>query len=414
MVRPSVLIIVTLYLNIVYIGMHGTVEWLPGSPLGSTDTSWPDQLLGDIPNLYVYAANNPSESILSKRRGYSTIISYNVPPYARAGLYKDLNNIRELVSDYRADRSPSAIPLIAALLERTDLYKDIPFKPTKVTDVPANMVQTIPDDGILTPAMAEDLLQGSKSSAFIDLFDEYCARLTNYLIELENRIFSQGLHVIGEDINARKVFGYLQAVFSKSSSEETAVKEDLVLSDFVLYAIASEATRLSPIAEIRSKARLAEALRASFNGVSNLPEKMSFDEIDAVWLQIHDANAEWEPRSQIDYTDLLDEDSKFMLHLATSKGVQAALRYSFLLFQSNWGSRLADDEMYVLKRVGMKGIDDKGRLSVDINPSTIESAINLAQTLVRYSNEEIDSLLRGLNGEYIAAAPGGDLIRDGM
>ena len=31
---------------VVHVGMHGTVEWLPGSPLGGTATSWPDKLLG--------------------------------------------------------------------------------------------------------------------------------------------------------------------------------------------------------------------------------------------------------------------------------------------------------------------------------------------------------------------------------
>ena len=30
----------------VHMGMHGTVEWLPGSPLGNTALSWSDQLLG--------------------------------------------------------------------------------------------------------------------------------------------------------------------------------------------------------------------------------------------------------------------------------------------------------------------------------------------------------------------------------
>ena len=65
---------------IVHFGMHGTVEWLPGSPLGNTGYSWPDILLGNMPNLYIYAANNPSESILAKRRGYGVLISHNVPP----------------------------------------------------------------------------------------------------------------------------------------------------------------------------------------------------------------------------------------------------------------------------------------------------------------------------------------------
>ena len=54
---------------VVHLGMHGTVEWLPGSPLGGTASSWPDRLLGAAPNIYLYAANNPSESILAKRRG---------------------------------------------------------------------------------------------------------------------------------------------------------------------------------------------------------------------------------------------------------------------------------------------------------------------------------------------------------
>jgi magnesium chelatase subunit H len=70
---------------LVHFGMHGTVEWLPGSPLGNSGFSWSDVLLSSMPNVYVYAANNPSESIIAKRRGYGTIVSHNVPPYGRAG-----------------------------------------------------------------------------------------------------------------------------------------------------------------------------------------------------------------------------------------------------------------------------------------------------------------------------------------
>lgn len=70
---------------LVHFGMHGTVEWLPGSPLGNTGFSWSDVLMSNTPNMYIYAANNPSESIIAKRRGYGTIVSHNVPPYGRAG-----------------------------------------------------------------------------------------------------------------------------------------------------------------------------------------------------------------------------------------------------------------------------------------------------------------------------------------
>lgn len=55
-------------------------------------------LPGDLPNVYVYACNNPSESIIAKRRGYGTIVSYNVPPYGRAGLYKQMAELKALLA----------------------------------------------------------------------------------------------------------------------------------------------------------------------------------------------------------------------------------------------------------------------------------------------------------------------------
>jgi hypothetical protein len=85
---------------VLHFGMHGTEEWLPGTPLGNTGECWPDILTGGLPNVYVYAANNPSESLLAKRRGYGTLVSHNVPPYSRAGLYKELQTMRGLIADY--------------------------------------------------------------------------------------------------------------------------------------------------------------------------------------------------------------------------------------------------------------------------------------------------------------------------
>jgi len=114
---------------IVHFGMHGTVEWLPGSPLGNTGYSWSDLLLGNLPNLYIYAANNPSESILAKRRGYGVLISHNVPPYARAGLYKELMSLREIMAEYRQDREKNAalIEIIIQKIIDLGLERDCPF-----------------------------------------------------------------------------------------------------------------------------------------------------------------------------------------------------------------------------------------------------------------------------------------------
>lgn len=59
-----------------------------GKQVGMSGVCYPDSLIGSIPNLYYYAANNPSEATIAKRRSYANTISYLTPPAENAGLYK--------------------------------------------------------------------------------------------------------------------------------------------------------------------------------------------------------------------------------------------------------------------------------------------------------------------------------------
>jgi magnesium chelatase subunit H len=180
---------------VVHFGMHGTVEWLPGSPLGNTGYSWSDILLGNLPNLYIYAANNPSESILAKRRGYGVLISHNVPPYGRAGLYKELVNIRDLIAEYREDPEKNYLLKegICKKIVDTGLEVDCPFDDAKRLGIP------------FTP---ENVRMFSNHA-----FDHYLVKLYEYLQVLENRLFSSGLHTLGEAPNQEELTGYLDAYF---------------------------------------------------------------------------------------------------------------------------------------------------------------------------------------------------------
>lgn len=192
---------------VIHCGMHGTEEWLPGQPLGNDRQSWSDELIGQIPNLYIYAANNPSESILAKRRGYGTLISYNVPPYGRAGLYLELANLKDLVSEYR---SAEATDEASGKSSRNDLRDAIWTSSQRceiINDVPL----------LVTP--------GDKLSAFLEAdidssvseesFDAWIVDLADYLIELQDRLFSSGLHVLGSAPSDKDLAAYLNAYFGK-------------------------------------------------------------------------------------------------------------------------------------------------------------------------------------------------------
>jgi magnesium chelatase subunit H len=198
---------------VVHFGMHGTVEWLPGSPLGNTGYSWSDILLGNMPNLYIYAANNPSESILAKRRGYGVLISHNVPPYGRAGLYKELVNIRDLIAEYREDPEKNYLLKegICKKIVDTGLEVDCPFDDAKRLGIP------------FTP---ENVRMFSNHA-----FDHYLVKLYEYLQVLENRLFSSGLHTLGEAPNQEELTGYLDAYFGgenepRRSEEHEGRKEE--------------------------------------------------------------------------------------------------------------------------------------------------------------------------------------------
>lgn len=262
---------------VVHFGMHGTVEWLPGSPLGNTGYSWSDILLGNLPHLYVYAANNPSESILAKRRGYGVLVSHNVPPYGRAGLYKELITLRELIAEFREDPQANRVLQDAILTKITDtgLAADCPLPELKAQGLD------------FTPENAR-LFSNT-------VLDRYFVTLYEYLQVLENRLFSSGLHVLGQTPSVEAVSSYLEAYFGE---------------------------RLAP--------ELIEQIAAN-----TLPEQPNIETLTKRYLA-----------------------------------------------------------------------------SEPLTPLRLEKAITIRQGLTQ-TTDELENLLRGLNGEYIPPAPGGDLLRDG-
>jgi magnesium chelatase subunit H len=86
---------------VLHFGTHGALEFMPGKQNGLTAQCWPDRMIGDLPNLYLYASNNPSEGTLAKRRSAATLISYLTPPVSQAGLYKGLMDLKDMLERYR-------------------------------------------------------------------------------------------------------------------------------------------------------------------------------------------------------------------------------------------------------------------------------------------------------------------------
>ncbi|HKC66059.1 MAG TPA: cobaltochelatase subunit CobN, partial [Pyrinomonadaceae bacterium] len=86
---------------VIHTGTHGAMEFMPGKQVGLSGECWPDRLIGELPNIYIYSVNNPSEGSIAKRRSYAELISYLTPPIENAGLYRELASLKELLTAYR-------------------------------------------------------------------------------------------------------------------------------------------------------------------------------------------------------------------------------------------------------------------------------------------------------------------------
>ncbi len=153
--------------TILHFGTHGALEFMPGKQAGLDATCWPERLIGDTPNVYLYASNNSSEGTLAKRRGGATLVSYLTPPIANAGLYRGLLELKGSLDRWRAlDASNAAdAETLRAMVQQQAAAVEL--------------------------AAAEPLWTAADADAHI-------ASLRDRLLELEYSLIPMGLHVVGE------------------------------------------------------------------------------------------------------------------------------------------------------------------------------------------------------------------------
>jgi magnesium chelatase subunit H len=179
---------------VLHFGTHGSLEFMPGKQMGMSGDCYPDSLIGTIPNLYYYAANNPSEATIAKRRSYAETISYLTPPAENAGLYKGLKELSELIASYQTlkDTGRSA-PIVNAVIDKCRLV---------------NL-----DKDILLPEQDAAELTAEERDTLI-------GQVYIKLMEIESRLLPCGLHVVGKPPTAEEAIATLVNIAGIDRPEE--------------------------------------------------------------------------------------------------------------------------------------------------------------------------------------------------
>jgi len=163
---------------LLHFGTHGALEFMPGKQNGLTAQCWPDRLILDMPNFYLYAANNPSEGAIAKRRSGATLLSYLTPPMTESGLYTGLLDLKSSLERYRAlDLEPT--------IEKKELALMIQAQAADIDLCAAN------------PLWIETEEQSPTVEQFLST-DQHIQALMTQILELEYSLIPNGLHVLGK------------------------------------------------------------------------------------------------------------------------------------------------------------------------------------------------------------------------
>ena len=198
---------------VLHFGTHGALEFMPGKQTGLSGACWPDRLIADLPNFYLYASNNPSEGAIAKRRAAATLISYLTPPVASAGLYRGLVDLKASLDRWRKDRpeTPEDCAELAVLIQSQAAELDL--------------------------AAAEPFWSGDVEAQIV--------RLNEAILELEYTLIPHGLHVVGEPLSAEERADMLLAMAESTHGQrlERAAVEALVSGVAVETITKDSATR---------------------------------------------------------------------------------------------------------------------------------------------------------------------------
>jgi magnesium chelatase subunit H len=190
---------------VLHFGTHGALEFMPGKQAGMSGDCWPDRLIGDLPNFYLYASNNPSEGMIAKRRAGAALISYLTPPVANAELYRGLLDLKASLDRWRAlepDTDQARLDTMAALVQAQAAAVNLaPAEPTWSGDDAAKI-----------------------------------EHLSAALLELEYTLIPDGLHVVGEGLNPEQRSSMLDAA-GVNDGPERARLDALLAVDHEIPAI---------------------------------------------------------------------------------------------------------------------------------------------------------------------------------
>lgn len=104
---------------LIHFGAHGSLEFTPRKQVALSRKDWSDRLVGDLPHFYVYTIANVGEAMMAKRRAYAGLHSCLTPPFMESGVRTAYSGLTDRLKEY--NRLAGADVRDEAALQRASL-----------------------------------------------------------------------------------------------------------------------------------------------------------------------------------------------------------------------------------------------------------------------------------------------------
>ncbi|HEX2956151.1 MAG TPA: cobaltochelatase subunit CobN [Chitinispirillaceae bacterium] len=185
---------------VMHIGKHGSLEWLPGKALGLSNECYPDLSILDIPNIYPYIINDPSEGTQAKRRSYCCIIDHLTPAFTNSDLYDEMAQVEQILAQIAdaGQQDPSKLPVLINLLwdavKTADLHEDISFSEEQAKADP----------------------------------DKFIGKLHSYLSEIGDTMIADGLHIMGNAPQGERLIEFIAQLVRLDNGNTPSLRESVI------------------------------------------------------------------------------------------------------------------------------------------------------------------------------------------
>jgi len=181
---------------IVQVGTHARREFLPGKSVGLSESCMPDLNIGNLPLLYIYNSDNPSEGTIAKRRTYAVLVDHMQTVMTESGVYKEMEELERNLAAYNQAKATNNGA-------KMDALKNIILENIKK----ANLDKEIKLEKIDTEKEFEKVVEKG---------EEVLHRIRNTQIQ-------DGMHIFGEIPTKEKRIEFINGIMRYDSGSESNI-----------------------------------------------------------------------------------------------------------------------------------------------------------------------------------------------